>query len=78
MDWSNFRGKSRFMKEKSSAFRLTMPLFAVATLLPAALMLCGVFFGGGWVWLGFLYMGGLALVLDQVIPLVPADDCILK
>ena len=61
------------MKEKSSAFRLTMPLFAVATLLPAALMLCGVFFGGGWVWLGFLYMGGLALVLDQVIPLVPAD-----
>ncbi|MFN4172432.1 MAG: alkane 1-monooxygenase [Pseudorhodobacter sp.] len=50
-----------------------MALFALATGLPAVLIALAVGFGGGWVWLPFLYMAFLTVTLDQVLPLVAPD-----
>lgn len=66
---------------------LPIALFGAAALLPAALLLAGVAWGGFWVWLGFLYMAGFVIVLDQLLPFVagnaaegaefPGDDALL-
>lgn len=50
-----------------------MAAFAVAALLPVPLLLLGALWGGVWLWVGFLYMAGLAALLDQLIPLVMGD-----
>jgi len=50
-----------------------MALFALASGLPAGLIVLAVLLGGGWVWLPFLYMAFLTVTLDQIIPLVAPD-----
>ena len=50
-----------------------MALFALASGLPAVLIVLAVLLGGGWVWLPFLYMAFLTVTLDQIIPLVAPD-----
>jgi alkane 1-monooxygenase len=50
-----------------------MALFALAALAPLALLLLGARLGGGWAVAGFLYMAGLALVLDQIKGLFMGD-----
>ena len=47
-------------------------LFAIATLLPAVLLLVGALFGGPAVWLGLLCMTGLVAGLDHLIARVSA------
>lgn len=61
------------MKEKSNAPHLRIPVFAAATLAPAIIMALAAVWGGIWVWIGFVYMGFLALVIDQLIPRVAED-----
>mgnify|MGYP002393530597 FL=1 len=48
--------------------------FAVASLLPLPLLALGMVMGGGWPWAAFLYMGGLTILLDQMIPLATGQD----
>lgn len=41
--------------------------FAIASLMPVALILLGAAFGGVWVWLSLGYMTGFVFLMDQVI-----------
>ncbi|RID93924.1 alkane 1-monooxygenase [Gemmobacter lutimaris] len=50
-----------------------MALFAVAATTPFVLLGLGVWAGGGWVWLGLVYMAVLTAVLDRLIPWVAPD-----
>lgn len=45
-----------------------MTVFALATLLPVALLLMGLWAGGVWLWAAVLYTGGLVVLLDQLLP----------
>lgn len=47
-----------------------MPVFVVATLCPVLLLMAGIWWGGAWLWGGFLYMAVLVLVLDALLPRV--------
>ncbi|MBN8632722.1 MAG: alkane 1-monooxygenase [Rhodobacterales bacterium] len=53
---------------------LPIAAFAVASLLPLALLGLGLAFGGLWLWAAFLYMALLTILLDQLIPLVPGQS----
>lgn len=53
---------------------LPLAAFAVASLLPLALLGLGLAFGGLWLWAAFLYMALLTILLDQLIPLVPGQS----
>jgi alkane 1-monooxygenase len=50
-----------------------MSLFALASLAPLPLFAVGLWLGGAWVWLVFLYMAVFVALLDQVVPYVAAD-----
>lgn len=52
---------------------LPMPVFALATLLPVALLFYGLLNGGPVLWAGFLYMAGLSYLLDQLVPYVAGN-----
>ncbi len=52
---------------------LSMVAFALVALSPLVLIGAGAWQGGVWVWAGFLYMGALVLVLDQMIPHVAGN-----
>lgn len=64
-----------------------MPIFAFVTLCPAVLLGLGLLMGGLWLWAGFLFMAGLSIVIDQMVPMVntplsdgaefPAGDVVL-
>jgi alkane 1-monooxygenase len=65
---------------------LPVAAFAAASLAPVPLIALGVWQGGVWLWLAFLYMAVLTVVLDQLIPLTadaadgsefPAADLVL-
>lgn len=49
---------------------LPMTVFALVALCPVALLGFGLIWGGPWIWASFLYMAGLAVVIDQIVPLV--------
>ncbi len=53
---------------------LPLAAFAVASLLPVALLGLGLWQGGVWLWVAFLYMAVLTILLDQLIPLVPGQS----
>lgn len=53
---------------------LPLAAFAVASLLPVALLGIGLAFGGLWLWAAFLYMALLTIVLDQLVPLIPGQS----
>lgn len=50
-----------------------MALFAVASLLPYGLLAFGVVFGTFWLAAALLYVAALALLIDQVAPMVTTD-----
>lgn len=52
---------------------LPLAAFALATLLPLLLIALGIAGGRTWLWLAFLYMGLLAILLDQLIPLASGN-----
>jgi alkane 1-monooxygenase len=52
---------------------LPMAAFACAALTPVPLFALAISFGGFWVWAGFLYMAGLAALLDQLLPHVAGE-----
>lgn len=52
---------------------MPMSIFALVALCPAALLGLGVIWGGPWIWAGFIYMAGLVIVIDQIVPLVRSD-----
>ncbi|MBC2833869.1 alkane 1-monooxygenase [Paragemmobacter straminiformis] len=56
-----------------SAKPLPLAAFAVATLLPAALLGLGATLGGLWLGAALFWMCALSLLLDQLLPLVEAD-----
>ena len=65
---------------------LPLAAFALAALLPMALLGLGLQFGGLWLWAAFLYMAVLTLLIDQLVPLTagtaegeefPAADLLL-
>lgn len=56
-----------------SGAALPVAAFAAAALAPVPLMGLGLALGGGWLWAAFLYMAGLGLVLDQLIPHVTGN-----
>lgn len=47
--------------------------FAAATLLPVPLLALGAAYGGPWLWAALIYMGGLTMLIDQILPLVEGD-----
>lgn len=53
---------------------LPLAAFAVASLLPLALLGLGLAFGSLWLWAAFLYMALLTILLDQLVPLVPGQS----
>lgn len=64
------------MKSDRPMFPLPLPrmaLFAIAALLPFALLGIGLWQGGMWVWAALIYMAGLSAVLDALIPWVAPD-----
>jgi alkane 1-monooxygenase len=50
-----------------------MAAFTLAALTPVPLFALAIGFGGLWVWAGFLYMAGLAALLDQLLPHVAGE-----
>jgi alkane 1-monooxygenase len=56
-----------------SARPLPFPAFALATLLPAALLGLGAWQGGFWTGAALVWVFALSLLLDQLLPLVETD-----
>lgn len=53
---------------------LPLAAFAIVTLLPVLCLALASVLGGSWLWFGFLYMALLALVLDQILPMVSGNS----
>lgn len=53
---------------------MPVPVFAIAALSPALLLLAGVMLGGVWLWVALVYITLFAFVMDKISALAPSED----